>query len=139
MFKAKVDSNHVEIEIAENLEGICASIAKIISTVNERLSENDPKLGYMFRCVLTKGFMEGHCFNDDREHMEHYLADADRREETYNKSHGKIMEALDDLINAMRDARDSVQEAKDAMDKAQEEVNKATEPKSEEKKDDVAE
>lgn len=77
MLKAEINDKVTKIEITGSLANICSDISRIISAINERITEHSPERGHEFKLLFTKGFMDGICFKDDREHMEHYLAEAD--------------------------------------------------------------
>lgn len=100
MFKADVNDEYTKLEIVGDLKGICTDLANILRAVNERLSEKDAKLGHEFRMIFTKGFMDGVCFNDDREHMEHYLAEGDK---LFSKKKDDLSEVLDDFIDFLKE------------------------------------
>ena len=101
MLKAEVNEK-VSIELSGDLRRVCADISTIICAVNERLTEKDPEMGHAFKVLFTKGFMDGVCFGDDREHMEHYLAEGDKMWKIRNKDDA-FEKLLDDLLEFLRD------------------------------------
>lgn len=99
MLKAEVTEKYTKVEIVGSLPTICADVAHILSAINERLTENSAELGHEFRVMLTKGYMDGVCFDDDREHMEHYLAEGDSRV----KKQKTLQDAADDFLSFLND------------------------------------
>lgn len=127
MLKADVNKEFTKLEIVGDLKDICTDITRILSAVNERLSEKNEKLGHDFRMIFTKGFMDGICFDDDREHMEHYLAEGDKLVEKNKAKEKELSEVLDGFIDFLKEKLDGL-----------EKFNKAFE-EEEEKDDDEAE
>lgn len=125
MFKADVNDKYTKLEIVGDLKDICADLSRILVAVNERLSEKDEKLGHDFRMMFTKGFMDGICFDDDREHMEHYLAEGDKLMEKKKVKKDELSEVLDDFLGFLKEKLEGL-----------EKFNKAFEEKE---KDDEAE
>ena len=114
MLKANVNKERVEVTITGNLPDICSDLSKLICTLNEKLSEDDHERGHMFRVMLTKGFMDGVCFDDDREHMNHYLAEGDKK---YGKNvREEIAGKLDGLIDFLKEHRDQLDEIRKALE-----------------------
>lgn len=95
MLKANVTKEKIEMEVVGSLAEICADLSKILCAVNEKLTENDVKVGHAFRVMFTKGYMDGICFDDDPEHMKHYL----------EEGNGKVKKTCgdDDLRKALLD------------------------------------
>lgn len=79
----------------------------------------------MFRVMFTKGFMDGICFDDDREQMEHYLAEGDKNVKKNKEKREELSEALDDFLDFLKEKLEGL-----------EKFNKAFEEKE---KDDEAE
>lgn len=116
MLKAEVTEKYTKIEINATLAQLCSDLTHILRGVNKRLSEN-PEAGHQFRVVFTKGFMDGICFDDDREHMEHYLAEGDESEKRHREKMSGIADLLQDVIDALKQTRDGMQSAKEELDK----------------------
>ena len=115
MLKADVTKEYTKLEIVGDLNDICVDLTHVLSAINERLSEKDAKVGHMFRVMFTKGFMDGVCFDDDREHMEHYLAEGDKDEER-NKNKGEsFAEFLEGFIDFLKDRRDELEKANEEL------------------------
>lgn len=125
MLKADVNKEFTKLEIVGDLKDICTDLTHILSAINERLSEKDAEIGHMFRVMFTKGFMDGICFDDDREHMEHYLAEGDKNVKKNKEKREELSEALDDFLDFLKEKLDGL-----------EKFNKAFEEKE---KDDEAE
>ena len=123
MLKAEVTKETTTIEIMGTLPEICTDLTNILRAVNERLSEKDHELGHKFRVVFTKGFMDGICFEDDRQHMEHYLAEADEKEKKSKEKLGDFAELLDDFIGWLKEKRSDLEKAKAEFDDAKSEVD----------------
>ncbi len=121
MLKAEVTDKYTKLEIVGDLKHICIDLAHILSAVNERLSERDEKLGHEFRMIFTKAFMDGVCFDDDREHMNHYLAEADKREteskSTAEKTSDDFVDFLCGFIDFLKDKRDELEKANELLKK----------------------
>lgn len=109
MFKADVNDKYTKLEIVGDLKDICVDLTRILSAINERLSEKNEKLGHDFRMMFTKGFMDGVCFDDDREHMEHYLAEGDKLAEKNNAKKEELSEALDDFLDFLKEKLDDLE------------------------------
>lgn len=108
MLKAEIKPNgdkaSVNIEIYGDLRHICADVSAMVHAIDERLTENDPRLGHEFKVLFTKRFMDGICFEVDREHMEHYLAEGDKNYHRKNDSDSiSILELLKNLNKFMKD------------------------------------
>lgn len=97
MLKAEITNEETKVEIKGTLPEICSGLARIISAINERLTENDSDLGFKFRVMFTKGFMDGICFDDDPEHMKHYLEVGTKAKEK-NKELEKLLDGLLDFL-----------------------------------------
>ena len=117
MLKAEVNDKTTSIEICGNLQDICVDLTRILSAINERLSEKDHELGHTFRVVFTKGFMDGVCFDDDREHMEHYLAEGDQNEARNKKKGESFAEFLEGFIDFLKERRDELEKANEELKK----------------------
>ena len=129
MLKAEVNKNHVNIEINANLPTLCADLAKILSSINDRLSENDPSLGHEFRVLFTKGYMDGVCFDDDREHMEHYLAEGDKDYKKVTEKGNRensplelLNEVLDDFLKFLESKHEELERQKKGMEDSDDEA-----------------
>lgn len=109
MFKADVNDKYTKIEIVGDLKDICTDLSRILLAVNEKLSEKSEKIGHDFRMMFTKGFMDGVCFDDDREHMEHYLAEGDKLAEKNNAKKEELSEALDDFLDFLKEKLDDLE------------------------------
>lgn len=128
MLKAEVNNKHISLEIVGDVYRICADISHIISTANDKISKSDPKLGHYFRVLFTKGFMDGVCFEDDREHMNHYLAEGD---EMFDKSEEKedvadnkkedFADFLDGFIGFLKNKRNELEKDNEILKKRMEE------------------
>ena len=109
MFKAKVTKENTEIEFNGTMPDICSALGNILHAVNENFSQKDPKLGHEFRVIFTKGFMDGFMFEDDREHMNHYLAEGDKREKEKPRvkvvkvDASNLSEMLNDFVGWMKE------------------------------------
>lgn len=110
MLKSEITKEHTKVEINGTLTDICADLTRILHAINERLSEKDHETGHAFRVLFTKGFMDGICFGDDREHMEHYLAEGDR---TLKKGKDDFVEFLEGFIEFLKEKRDELEREKD--------------------------
>ena len=109
MFKADVNDKYTKIEIVGDLKDICTDLSRILLAVNEKLSEKSEKIGHAFRMMFTKGFMDGVCFDDDREHMEHYLAEGDKLAEKNNAKKEELSEVLDDFLDFLKEKLDDLE------------------------------
>lgn len=126
MLKAEITKETTKLEIMGTLPDICTDLTNVLRAINERLSEKDHELGHKFRVVFTKGFMDGICFDDDREHMEHYLAEADEKEKKAKGKLGEFNEFLDDFLNWLKEKNEEL-----------EKFNKAFEDEEREKDDEA--
>jgi len=111
MLNAEVTKETTKVIIRGDLTDICSDLANIISAINERLTERDSKLGYTFRLMFTKGFMDGICFKDDAEHMKHYLEEANKREE----KHKEVREMMDDFLDFLKGKLDELEKFNKSM------------------------
>lgn len=116
MLKIKADDKHIEIEICGNLTQLCAEISQALNGIKERLTENDPKLGHEFKVIFTKGFMDGVVFQEDREHMEHYLAEGDKNYKRASESREEVVEMLNGLIDFLKQKSAEMKKAKKELD-----------------------
>ena len=121
MLKAEVTKETTKLEINGTLPDICTDLTNILRAVNERLSERDHELGHKFRVVFTKGFMDGICFEDDRQHMEHYLAEADEKEKKAKEKLGGFAELLDDFIDWLKEKNEALEKFNKAFEDAERE------------------
>ena len=117
MLKAEVNDKTTSIEICGNLQDMCVDLTRILSAINERLSEKDHAVGHAFRVMFTKGFMDGICFDDDREHMEHYLAEGDRNADRNKKKSESFAEFLEGFIDFLKEQRDELEKANEELEK----------------------
>lgn len=122
MLKAEVNEKTTSIEINGTLPQICTDLTRILSAINERLSQNDPEIGHEFRVVFTYGFMNGICFDDDREHMEHYLAEGKKKCEKNDKAK-QVVEFLEGFIDFLKEKRSELENAKAELDDIKSEVD----------------
>jgi len=102
---------------------ICADLSRILSSMNEELSKGDPKTAHLFRVMFTKGFMDGICFDDDREHMEHYLEEGDERFKRATEA-SKEIEKSRDLADAVNGVIEFLKEKRAELVRAKEELDK---------------
>lgn len=101
MLKAETKKGHTTILADGNIVEICTDLACILRAINESLTNKSPEAGHAFKVAFTGAFMKGTCFDDDREHMNHYLAEAEKARE--DKPTG---ETLDDLCDRLKDFND---------------------------------
>lgn len=127
MLKAEVTEKTTTLSMVGDVYRICADISHVISAVNKEITESDPKLGHYFRVLFTRGFMDGICFSDDREHMNHYLAEGDKmfdkseeKEDVADKEEG-FAEFLDGFIGFLKNKRDELEKANEILKKRMEE------------------
>lgn len=121
MLKAKVTKETTELEIMGTLPNICTDLTNMMRAINKRLSERDHELGHEFRVVFTKAFMDGVMFEDDREHMEHYLAEADEKEKKCKEKLGDFNKFLDDFINWLKEKNEALEKFNKAFEDAERE------------------
>lgn len=117
MLKIKTTDKHIEIEICGNLTQLCSELSQTINAIKERLAENSPELGHEFKVIFTKGFMDGVVFQEDREHMEHYLAEGDKLYKRTDKANAEVMEMLNGLIDFLKGKSAELKKAKNDLDK----------------------
>lgn len=117
MLKIKTDDKHIEIEICGNLPQICSELSCVINGIKDRLAENSPELGHEFKVVFTKGFMDGVVFQEDREHMEHYLAEGDKKIKFAREARNEAVDMLNDLIDFLKGKSAELKKAKNDLDK----------------------
>lgn len=117
MFKADVNDKYTKLEIVGDLKSICTDLSRILLAVNVRLSEKNEKLGHDFRMMFTKGFMDGICFDDDREHMEHYLAEGDKLMEKNKAKKDELSEVLDDFLDFLKEKLEGLNKAFEGKEK----------------------
>jgi len=109
MLKAEIkpngDGQSVSIEIMGDLRRVCADVCAMIHSIDDRLTQNDHKLGHEFKVLLTKGFMDGICFGVDREHMNHYMAEGDTKYRIDKKDFdcNPLMKLLDELCDFLKE------------------------------------
>lgn len=115
MLKADVTKEYTKLEIVGDLKDICVDLTHVLSAINERLSERDSGVGHAFRVMFTKGFMDGICFDDDREHMEHYLAEGDKNEERNKEKSESFDEFVEDFIDFLKKRRDELGKANEEL------------------------
>ncbi len=99
MLKAEVDKVTTKIEICGDLQSLCNDLANLLRGINGKLNEHSSDMGHQFRVLFTTGFMDGICFDSDREHMEAYLEEGDKMHKT-----GK---ALETLLKLLKDSDNS--------------------------------
>ena len=120
MLKAEIkpngDKTSISIEICGDLRHVCADLSAMIHAIDERLTENDPRLGHEFKVLFTKGFMDGICFGVDREHMEHYLAEGDKSYRKNDSGSGALLELLNSLCEFMKDKNAELEKIKEDDD-----------------------
>lgn len=120
MLKAEIKPNgdkvSVSIEICGDLRHVCADVSTMIHAIDERLTENDPRLGHEFKVLFTKGFMDGVCFEVDREHMEHYLAEGDKSYRKNDSGSSALLELLNSLCEFMKDKNAELEKIKEDDD-----------------------
>lgn len=120
MLKAEIkpngDKTAISIEICEDLRHICAEVNAMIHAIDERLTENDPRLGHEFKVLFTKGFMDGVCFEVDREHMEHYLAEGDKSYHISDSNSNPLLELLNHMCEFMKDKNAELEKVKEDDD-----------------------
>lgn len=121
MLKAEVTKEYTKLEIKGTLEDICTDLTRIMCAINERLSEKNHELGHKFRVIFTKGFMDGICFEDDREHMEHYLAEADKAEEKSKVKVKEFAEFLGDFVGWLKEKNEALEKFNKAFEDAERE------------------
>lgn len=105
MLKANVTKEGTEVVIVGTLAELCADLSRLLSAVNEKLTENDIELGHAFRVAFTKCFMDGVCFNDDPEHMKYYLEVGNskvKKKQELQKSMNDFLDFLNDALNDMK-------------------------------------
>lgn len=117
MLKIKTDDKHIEIEVCGNLPQICSELAQTINGIKDRLAESDPKVGHEFKVIFTKGFMDGVVFQEDREHMEHYLAEGDKKIKFAREARNEAVDMLNDLIDFLKGKSAEMKKAKNDLDK----------------------
>jgi hypothetical protein len=117
MLKANVNDKETSVEICGSLQDICVDLTRILSAINEKLSDKDHELGHMFRVMFTKGFMDGLCFDDDREHMEHYLAEGDRNVARNKKKSESFAEFVEGFIDFLKERHDELEKANEELKK----------------------
>lgn len=113
MLKIKTNEEHIEIEMCGNLPQLCSELAQVINAIKDRLAENDHALGHEFKVVFTKGFMDGVVFQEDREHMEHYLAEGDKK---CDKTRNEAVDMLNGLIDFLKEKSAGLKKAKKELD-----------------------
>jgi len=117
MLKADVNDKYTKLEIVGDMKDICTDLTRILSAINERLSEKSDKIGHDFRMMFTKGFMDGICFDDDREHMEHYLAEGDKLMEKNKAKKDELSEALDGFLDFLKEKLEGLNKAFEEKEK----------------------
>lgn len=117
MLKADVNNEFCKLELCGDLQDICVDLTRVLSAINEKLTEKSPAVGHAFRVVFTKGYMDGVCFDDDREHMEHYLAEGDRNEERNKKKGKSLADFLEGFIDYLKEWRDELEKANEELKK----------------------
>lgn len=117
MLKIKTDDKHIEIEICGRLPQICSELSQALNGIKDRLTANDPKLGHEFKVLFTKGFMDGVVFQEDREHMEHYLAEGDKSYKIASEARNEAVDMLNDLIDFLKEKSAEMKKAKSDLDK----------------------
>lgn len=132
MLKVEITKGKCDIDLVGNLQTLCADISTLIRVVNDKLTKQDVELGHTFKILFTKGFMDGICFETDREHMEHYLAEGDAEfsgDEDKKEDNAKLdIDAfLDGFIQFLKDKRDSLERGRDALNKEVEDKNNEAE------------
>lgn len=121
MLKAEVTKEYTKLEITGTLTDICTDLTNIMRAINERLSDKDHELGHQFRMIFTKGFMDGICFEDDREHMEHYLAEADEKEKKSKEKLDGFTEFLGDFLSYLKEKNEALEKFNKAFKDAERE------------------
>lgn len=109
MLNIKVNEGHVEMTIQGTMPTICADFAIAMKAVYDRLNEN-PETGHTFKVNMVKGMMDGIFFGEDREHMNHYLAEGDKKYAKVAGRHAEFTTPLDDLIDFLKDKRGILEE-----------------------------
>lgn len=123
MLKVLVDDKHIEMTTIGDIQTICADLSHVLSSLNQELSKSNPKIAHTFRVLFTKGFMDGVCFDDDREHMEHYLAEGDECSEKADEARKEIeksrelADAVNGVIEFLKQKRAELVRAKEELDK----------------------
>lgn len=104
MLKVNIDGKKVYCEMVGDLNTICSDLSNILGAINDRLTQMDPEIGLAFKESFTKGFMDGICFGTDREHMEHYLSEADeaRKREERKREGLSLGEVLSDFVDFLK-------------------------------------
>jgi len=116
MLKIKTTDTHIEIEICGSITQLCSELSQVINGIKERLAENSPELGHEFKVVFTKGFMDGIVFQEDREHMEHYLAEGDKKIKIAREARNEAVDMLNDLIDFLKEKSAGLKKAKKELD-----------------------
>jgi len=123
MLKVEIKSNDdgktasVHVESYGGIEQICMDLSILLSSLNEKLTNANVEAGHQFKMLFTKGFMDGVCFDTDREHMEHYLAEADNAcKRGANPDTPNLIKLMDELIACLKSENSKLSEIKKSLE-----------------------
>ena len=121
IFKCEVTNEHIKVESVGTLSDTCQALCKVIGALNEKIMDSAPEAAHEFKVLLTKAYMDGVCYEEDREHMNHYMAEGDKKYENATRKYKdakqkeqKFEDLFDSIVGLLKGLRDkNVEESED--------------------------
>lgn len=78
MINVNSKDGKVNIEMKGNLQDICSDLTIILISITESLDNKNKELGRNFRLCITKAFLDGVLFGDDKDAVAGYIKEAEK-------------------------------------------------------------